>query len=282
VRLLDTKPDGLVPHELDHFDVDVFFSMYWRQRPLFVRGGAPDFLGMRWSAEEFDAARETAVGRGHAIKERDGEVTFIEGVSSFNEDLAERAGGFGRMFGAPKTWFDTVRTYSSSGIGAHFDHSDNFVLQQSGVKDWYLAPPTNIEQGDIARRMMNLPSVGSHQLPDNERLHFVVEPDDLLYIPLFWLHSGVSRAESLSLSLVCPAVSLYSAVAPFLSQVMKTRALGYQPIPAFHAGLSPAEQEQTAEKLRTATRALLDRLGREDLVDAIVAMQEEHLKMPTA
>lgn len=270
-------------HEQAHFDADVFFASYWRQRPLFVRGGAAQLMdGMRWSDEDFDTAKAAAVARGHEIREREGEVAFIEGVSAFNAELAEFAARFSATFGAPKAWFDTIRTYAASGIGAHFDHSDNFVLQQNGVKDWYLASPTNIEQGDIARRMMNLPGVGSHQLPEGERLHFVVEPGDLLYIPLFWLHSGVSRAESLSLSLVCPAVSLYTAVAPFVAQAMKTNALGYQPIPAFHAGLSDAEREAAAAKLRTATQVMLSRLSRQDFVDAIVALQEEHLKVPQA
>lgn len=103
----------------------------------------------------------------------------------------------------------------------------------------------------------------------------ITEPGDLLYIPLFWLHSGTSRADSLSLSVVCPAVSLHTAVVPFLAGALKARALGFQPIPAFHAHLSPEERRDAVTALRTATRVLLDRLTDDDLLDAVHASQTD-------
>ncbi|MFD9002377.1 JmjC domain-containing protein [Streptomyces sp. NPDC059582] len=264
--------------ERSAFDFDEFFAAFWRKRPLFVPGGAADFLGRSWSPEDFAAARDRSLAeRAGSVTERPGEVTFIEEVSAFDTDLAGRAADFARVFGAPRAWFDTVRTYGADGIGAHFDHSDNFVLQQTGVKEWSLAAPHHIRPETRARRMMNVPGVGGHGLPDTDVLRFRVSPGDLLYIPIFWLHSGVSEAESLSLSLVCPAVSLQSAVLPFLTQTAKSRALGHQPVPAFHAHMSADARAEAEETLRRATLALLERLTSGDVVAGTLRLQSEHL-----
>ncbi|MFY1597065.1 JmjC domain-containing protein [Micromonospora sp. WMMD737] len=259
------------------YEPERFFAEYWRRKPLFVRGGAEGFLGRRWTDEDFDNAHRIAAAKGASIKEQAGEVTFIENVSACDPDLTRRAAGFSKQFASPRAWFDSVRTYSSSGIGAHFDHSDNFVLQQGGVKEWTLASPTNIEQQVIARRMLNLPDVGGHELPEGEGVRFVVEPGDLLYIPLFWLHHGISEAASLSLSLVCPAVSLYSAVVPFLSHAIKEREIGHEPITALHAYLSPDERTAAVAEIRQATADLLTRISDDDMVGLVQSLQLKRL-----
>jgi 50S ribosomal protein L16 3-hydroxylase len=265
------------PFERPSFDAEIFFSQYWRKKPLFVPAGAKEFLGYEWTMTAFEAAQKNGHREPNVIKEREGEVTFIEQVSAYDARLRESARAFREQFGTPQTWFDAIRTYSASGIGAHFDHSDNFVLQQSGVKEWTLADPGNIEPEVVKRRMMNLPGVGDHALPDEGCLTFTVQAGDLLYIPLFWLHSGTSRAESLSISLVCPAVSLYSAVIPVLARVARSRALGHQPVPALHSGLSDQERTDTLAAVAEATRRLLNLMTDETLVNAVLSAQSEYL-----
>jgi 50S ribosomal protein L16 3-hydroxylase len=266
----------VVQYEHDHFDTELFFSSHWRRVPVLVRGGATEFLGRTWGSADFQAACARARAAGHPVMECVGEVTFVERVSMFDGDLAARAARLSRTFGSPQPWFDGIRTYTASGIGAHFDHSDNFVLQQEGVKEWSLASPRHLDRSDIARRMMGEP-IGARPLPETDLLTFVLEPGDLLYLPLFWLHTGVSRGPSLSVSFVCPAVSLYSAVVPLLTRVMKNRAIGNQPVPAFHAGLSGDERRAVAAALRKATRTLLDRVADDELVDAVHDLQLQML-----
>ncbi|MFE0181244.1 JmjC domain-containing protein [Streptomyces olivaceus] len=268
--------------ELPYFDIDIFFSQYWRKRPLYVPQGAREFLGYQWTIAEFEAAEAAARRQAGRIKEREGEVTFIEQVSSCDDRLRESAQVLQVTFGAPQVWFDAIRTYSGTespnGIGAHFDHSDNFVLQQSGVKKWTLAAPENIDPETIKRRMLNLPGPGGdHTLPDGDCLAFTVGPGDLLYIPIFWLHSGVSQGDSLSISLVCPAVSLYSAVLPLLAKVVRSQAIGHQPIPALHSGLNDQQRTDTIEAVAKATRTLMGHLTDEALVRALLGAQSDYL-----
>ncbi|MET0136393.1 MAG: cupin domain-containing protein [Kibdelosporangium sp.] len=269
--------ESTVEFEQSVFDAEVFFRDHWRKKPLYVPGGVRDFLGRTFSAGDFEKALAGARAARHAVQDRDGDVTFIEKVSLFDPDLTERAKGFGERFGMPETWFDSVRTRAPDGIGPHFDHSDNFVLQQEGTKEWSLAAPGNIDRLEIARRMLNMPGVGSHELPPGQSVRFTLEPGDLLYIPLLWLHSGVSRGASLSLSLVCPAISLYSAVVPVLGQIARSRVLGYQPIPAFHAYMSEQERSEAAGTLRAATQNLLSRLSSDEVYAAVLAAQNDRL-----
>jgi 50S ribosomal protein L16 3-hydroxylase len=264
-------------YEKNTFEPSVFFGEHWRRKPLFVRGGAERFLGRRWSAADFAAALGAAREAGHPVADRDGEVTFVERVSQFNTDLDLRAKGFATEFGVLDAWFDTVRTEVPDGIGPHFDHSDNFVLQQEGVKEWSLAEPANIDRRVLAQRMLNTPGIGGHELPDTGVLHFTVEPGDLLYIPLLWLHSGVSRAASLSLSLVCPALSLNAAVIPILGQIARRRMLGHQAVPAFHAHMSDTERNDAAGILRAATENMLSRIGGTEFLEAVLAVQNDRL-----
>lgn len=271
--------------EMPEYDPDLFFKSFWRKQPVLVRGGAPSLAGDAWTYEDWAAAHRKAVDVPGAVRERAGEVSFIEDVSRFVPELAERAAHAGALHGAPHAWFDAIRTYgsapSAAGIGAHFDHSDNFVLQQLGTKRWTLASPDNLPRADIAARMLGDPRVGSRAFDGTSAIQATLEPGDLLYIPLFWLHDGVSDADSLSLSLVCPAVSLLSAVAPFLADAMRTRALGHQPLPALHGRLSEQEVQEALAAVRAATGALLRKVADDaSLLDALAARQTQVL-VPT-
>jgi 50S ribosomal protein L16 3-hydroxylase len=264
--------DESAQHVRDSFDQEEFFGEFWRRKPVLVKGGARTLLGLTWNLDDFEAALEAARMAGAPMKDAPGEVTFLEAASSYDEALARLAPDMARTFGSPGAWFDAIRTHRRSGIGPHFDHSDNFVLQQQGRKEWSLASPDNIAPELLARRMLNDPSVGSHELPP-DRLHFVVEAGDLLYIPLMWLHDGVSHAGSLSISLVCPAVSLYGAVMPFLTRTVKARGLGATVIPALHSGLEPDERTAVLDCIRADTAGLLAELASPDLVDEVLRRQ---------
>lgn len=261
--------------EAESFNPEEFFAEYWRKKPLLIRGGVNSFLGRLWSREEFDAALIKARMAGAPIKERVGEVTFIEGVSRYDSYLGERTSYFARLFGVPSVWFDTIVTHSVSGIGEHFDHSDNFVLNMEGVKRWTVAPPDSIGECQIARRMMNVPGSGAQDLPSEGCLHFTLGPGDILYLPLFWIHSGVSEGASLSVSLVAPALSLYSIVASPIIRLMKKRLMGCDPIPALHSYLSTEARAEEIAEISKRTRCLLSGLNTDSFIQELEAIQRD-------
>lgn len=254
---------------------DRFWTEHWRRRPYVVKGGATTVLPERWDDERFAellAAARPAAERGElSIHEREDDVCFVETASAADPGLAQRAAELAAGFGAPRAWFDVIRTYRRSGIGSHFDHSDNIVLQQQGVKHWRLAPPSSIPREDYAARMMGLPGVGAQELPDDGVLEFTLEPGDLLYIPLMWIHSGVSEAGSLSISLVCPAQTLASVVLGATSRLLQQSGLGHQAVGTVPAWLDPAEAAVEHERLARAASVLLRHLGSDEVVDRVVA-----------
>lgn len=182
-----------------------FQQLHWRRRPLHVSGAAAAFLGDRLDPAGFERLADGLAGEAEKEIARDGDaITFVQRLDRASPPLAERAAAIGDALGCPSAWIDGVLARDGRSIGCHYDHSDNFVVQQEGVKLWSLHDPSIIPAEELARRLRNEPELGAMYLPD-DHLEFVLEPGDVLYIPLFWVHRGVSQGPSLSLSVVCNA-----------------------------------------------------------------------------
>jgi len=110
-------------------------------------------------------------------------------------------------------WIDLVNDCpEKSGLGNHFDTSDNFTIQIRGTKRWQLQGPT--EEGiALARKhlALRLPATPILQT-ESEVFEFVVHEGEMLYIPLFWMHDGVATSDSQSASFVLNAESWIDAV----------------------------------------------------------------------
>jgi len=264
----------------DVFDWDYFFEHHFRKRPLFVPGGAETILSKRWSTDDFNNLRSRVLEAGESLSEREGVVTFIETASRFDDFLSDQARDMAAVFGAPGAWFDVIKTYKADGggIGSHFDHSDNFVLQQEGTKVWRLGPADSVEPGLRSRRMLNEPGVGSHPLPSSGTVEFVVSAGDLLYIPLMWVHDGTSSNDSLSISLVVPAVSAFAAVIPLLSRVLKSQIVGGDVLPALHHFQTEEQLDVARDEVRMSTTALLASCSDPAVAHAIRELQA--LRLP--
>lgn len=274
---MEPEPDnyGLFVGEIT---TEEFVRIYWRRKPLFVKNGAKDILRHGVTEKAFDdLVRELKTTSASQIKERDGEVTFVENMSQYMPELHRLAARYGALFGAPSAWFDGIRTYSVSGIGSHFDHSDNFVLQQTGVKHWTLSPPDVLPKADVARRMLNAHGVGAAPIVEAHSVSFELEPGDFLYLPLFWVHSGVSKGASLSVSLVCPAVSFQAILLRGLQQVMIEQLIGHQPVPACHPFFTAVERSRHTETLQNVIRTLMRKLSSDSVVQSIIDRQLNYL-----
>ena len=249
-----------------------FWRIHWRRKPLFVKGGAVFLLEKSISYAAFDEiAKELRSTRPEALRERPGEVVFIEAISRYNASLAAAGTLVSQRLSLPDGWIDGVRTLADSGIGSHYDHSDNFVLQQQGTKIWRVAPPVSIPPREKACRMLGVGNFGAAEIVEEEAETYVLEPGDMLYLPLFWLHSGISRGPSLSLSLVCPAESMQTVLLRAMRFVMTRHLLGHQPSPSLPAGSGEAEEARWTATMARSASLLLNRLTEEDLLNELAS-----------
>ncbi|MFD7341155.1 JmjC domain-containing protein [Streptomyces violascens] len=211
---------------------ELFFSEYFRRKPFVLRGVADHLLTPALNAVEFEAIRHRMV-RDHPVQvvERPGEAWFIRVGDLASPRLAALSAGIREALDWPNVWCDTVQTLTTSGIGCHFDDSDNFVVQQEGTKRWQLSPPSGLPAESPRRRMLGDRSVGTAYMPD-DALEFVLGPGDVLYLPIFWSHWGVSEGPSLSVSIALNSANALSDVLPLLAEELAGQRAWWAPMPA--------------------------------------------------
>ena len=210
---------------------EVFFAEYWRKRPLFVKGGARQLLDRKIDAVEFRKICDRMARNHPELVSRRPGCVFAQNLNMGSDDLAARARQVESSTSCQHVWFDGVYATSDEGIGCHYDHSDNFVLQQSGTKHWRLCDPARLPEQELRARMLEHPGAGRIDMPDGSP-EFRVEAGDLLYIPLFWGHWGVSMGgASMSISLVMNADNALDHLLPLLRESLDDRAEWWRPLP---------------------------------------------------
>lgn len=259
-----------------------FFDCHWRRKPLHVPGGARALVVQTFDTPKFEKLQKTlSAQNSDGMRSNEDGVVFIEAIDRADPTLRHTAAKCADLFGLPAAWFDSVRTYhASEGIGSHFDHSDNFVLQQEGTKTWRLSPPEHLLRADRARRMLGDPQVGGAEIHSASAVEIVLNPGDLLYVPLFWVHEGISDGPSLSLSLVCPAIAFRSAFMQGLEWELKRQGLGWEPAPAFPALASETPSHRQIELLARASKHLLTRACENLDWEAMASIQARALRRP--
>ncbi|MFC4075899.1 JmjC domain-containing protein [Salinithrix halophila] len=212
---------------------ETFIADYWRKKPFFLKGGAKKLLQTSISAEEFARTANTIETSNPQMVKRDGDrLVFAQRWDSANQRFKKISTRIAQTMSWPDVWFDGVLASDGHSIGCHYDDSDNFVLQQEGTKIWKLHPPTIIPQEELRQRMLKNPEVGNIFMPENA-IQFVLEPGDLLYIPIFWPHWGVSEGPSLSVSFVCNTSNAVRELIPVIREVLSHEPLWWEPLPMF-------------------------------------------------
>ena len=200
---------------LPGIDATEFFARHWRRHPLFVRGGGRALIAPPIEADELLAGAVLAEAAAPDRVRRAGRDLFVQQVDRFLPRLAAIARAVGEAVDLPDVCLDATALSEGGSIGCHYDDSDNFVIQQRGVKRWRLCTAERVPLAERRRRMLKDPAVGDFYLPD-DALEFVLEPGDLLYIPLLWPHWGESLGPSVSVSLVCNPRGDAADLAPFV------------------------------------------------------------------
>lgn len=215
---------------------DEFVARSWRRRPLFVKGGARALFEQSLSEEDFHRLADEQERRYPRWVRRDAQrrAVFAQRLDRVSEPLEQMARQIGVRMAWPDISFDGTAAEDGGGVGCHFDDSDNFVMQQSGRKLWRLEGPWTVSLAQRRLRMLGLlgdPTLSDEPVEPAEALEFTLDPGDLLYIPVFWIHSGVSVGRSLSVSMVCGASNALDDVLPVIRRHLADMLPWWGPTP---------------------------------------------------
>ncbi|WP_460105255.1 JmjC domain-containing protein [Streptomyces sp. YKOK-J1] len=255
------RPDEMNrPDETDRLDLDRFHREHWRRRPVVLRGCGPRFLApaLTWSDVTALEARLDGDTSGAGVHRRpDGSVLFVNQAQHTVPELAAACGKLAGLFGWDECTADlSVTRGGGAGIGCHFDHSDNFVVQQQGSKSWRVGLPGDTGRERQRKRMLETKGfVPSGRLPGRP-WEVVLHPGDVLYLPLFAPHEGVENPDgadegSVSVSFSYNARSALSTHLKPLLRALTAQDAWWEPLP-----LDGADPERLEAALVAALRSV--------------------------
>jgi ribosomal protein L16 Arg81 hydroxylase len=229
-----------------------FLEKYWRKRPVVIRNGAKMFLNKTFEKNDFFKIVENInAERDISTQDENNDVVFCEDLSSGDPYLQEIANSNGKSLDVwHRCWFDGSYSKPYHGIGQHFDDSDNFVIQQTGKRLWAIGDPTSISENDRMRRARHEKGSGVAENLDNRATYVVLEPGDVLYLPIFFPHWGISIEESVSITFAVQSNSPLYLLTPFFKEVLSLDKHWWNPVPAHSSDfLSPEYIGSLANKL---------------------------------
>jgi hypothetical protein len=191
--------------DLGTISLETFWSSYWRRQPLHVPGGARRLLDPVEPSRFLAICEQLERSMPGVVFRRGPDLAFAQKLDLVDEPLRRVCNRFaGWLSGVQQIRFEGVYAREGMGIGSHFDIADTFLLQQRGTKLWRLHPPAFLDEESIRARLLEEFKVDAMYMPDGA-IDIRLEEGDLLYLPLLWIHWGISEGESLSLSLAFTA-----------------------------------------------------------------------------
>ena len=246
--------------ERDLFDKAEFYRLFWRRSSVVYRGEAFRMLNLRLGSE--DAMALAAVARTASITSvvgrADGGMTFVNQVQRVSPRLRDAARTLDAELGWRSTTFDlSVSTTAGVGIGCHFDHSDNLVLQQEGAKLWRVGSPEDTGNDARRARMLEVHDfVPTTPAPGGDAV--LLAAGDMLYVPLFAPHEGIAKGPSVSVSASFNAESPASLLGHALMSELSRATVWWSPLPLD----IPEDQGDLVEQVvtRAARRVIAENL----------------------
>ena len=195
---------------------DVFMTEYWQKKPLLVRQAIPNFKPLLDRGELFElAASEDSQARLVIQKpgetpawqfkhgpferralpalKRAGWTVLVQGVDLQHDGVHDLMNQF--RFVPDARLDDLMISFAtdSGGVGPHFDSYDVFLLQAQGQRRWRIGRQKDLTlQPDVPLKIL------ANFEPEEE---FVLEPGDMLYLPLLHAHDGIALGECMTYSI---------------------------------------------------------------------------------
>ncbi|WP_459659857.1 hypothetical protein ACL9Z5_002099 [Acinetobacter calcoaceticus] len=193
-----------------------FLAEYWQKKPLLVRNGLPEIVGLleqqdvqELALEEHASARlirqkdrnpnewhvkSSPLTKGDFQKLPKLWTLLVQAVDHYSFDLSE----LWKKFPFIPQWRrdDIMVSYAPKGgsVGKHFDFYDVFLIQGHGHRRWQLGQMCDVNTAFVPNQPLKL-------LPEIDvQFDEVLAPGDLLYVPPGMAHYGVAEDDCLTFS----------------------------------------------------------------------------------
>jgi 50S ribosomal protein L16 3-hydroxylase len=197
---------------LNNLTPSQFLAEYWQKKPLLIRNALPDFNGLLspnelagLACEEDVQARIVSFKKGKwAVKNspfdeddftklpKNGWTLLVQNVNHYLPEASDLLALFNFI---PHARLDDLMvSYApeGSGIGAHVDSYDVFLLQGSGKRNWKISAPSNENPVDLSL-VENAPLKILKNFKGEQE--WTLEAGDMLYLPPQIAHWGVSESD---------------------------------------------------------------------------------------
>lgn len=194
----------------------LFMKRHWQKKPLLVRQAIANFKPLLDRGELFElASHEDAQARmviqepgktpGWRFKhgpferralpalKRPGWTLLVQGVDLQHDAVHDLLNQF--RFVPDARLDDLMVSYATDGggVGPHYDSYDVFLLQAHGRRRWRIGRQKDKTlQPDVPLKIL------ANFEPEQE---FVLEPGDMLYLPLLYAHDGIAVGECMTYSI---------------------------------------------------------------------------------
>lgn len=193
-----------------------FLAEYWQKKPLLVRNGLPEIVGLlepqdvqELALEEHASARlirqkdknpnewhvkSSPLTKGDFQKLPKLWSILVQAVDHYSFDLSE----LWKKFPFIPQWRrdDIMVSYAPKGgsVGKHFDFYDVFLVQGHGHRRWQLGQMCDANTSFVPNQPLKL-------LPEIDvQFDEILAPGDLLYVPPGMAHYGVAEDDCLTFS----------------------------------------------------------------------------------
>lgn len=193
-----------------------FLAEYWQKKPLLVRNGLPEIIGLLQPQDVQELALEEHASA-RLIRQKDKNPNewhvksspltkgdfqklpklwsiLVQAVDHYSFDLSE----LWKKFPFIPQWRrdDIMVSYAPKGgsVGKHFDFYDVFLVQGHGHRHWQLGQMCDANTAFVPNQPLKL-------LPEIDvQFDEVLAPGDLLYVPPGMAHYGVAEDDCLTFS----------------------------------------------------------------------------------